>query len=97
MQILNLFIGTSGAPADLFTFTMPTISYKFFKHVNLITVPIPPFGPILTANLGVEGGIAIEGNLTVGYDTKRFREFQADPSKPNRIFDGSLSIRASRC
>ena len=86
VQLFLPFIGDDDI--DLMTFEMPQIDFAFFGTVPIASVPIPPFGPLLTGNLDVEGGLQIVGNLKTGYDGEGLRQFQTNPTNPNKLFDG---------
>ena len=86
-QFFKLFIGDPSA--TLFTFTLPDLNVGVSKYVALLRAPLPPLPyPFVRAELFVQGGIGLQGHLSLGYDAKGLAAFRADPTRPDALFDG---------
>ena len=86
-ELFKLFLGDPNA--NLFTFTMPTLEIGKAVEKTLFTMPIPPFGPLVTLDLGVTGSIGFAGNLKVGYDATGLSAYRNDPDHdPALLFKG---------
>ena len=93
-QFFKLFIGDPSA--TLFTFTLPDLNVGVSKYVALLSAPLPPLPyPFVRAELFVQGGIGLQGHLSLGYDAKGLVSFRADPSRPDALF-GGLYIDTTR-
>ncbi len=85
--LFKLFIGDPDTP--LISFTLPQLQVGVADTVSLGEYPLPPLPyPFVNLTLGIQGGIGLTGNLTMGYDDQGLIDFQANPSNTSALLDG---------